>query len=134
MALIMAGTNDLMDRAGAEDVFQSSRALLGACQASGVRSVALGAPDFDEGAMPKGQKAVRGQLAKRLGEWAAEAGEGVCLFVDAAELLPHGPQAVRAGLWERDGLHFSPAGSGKFAAGLAASILPLLLGSAGGGA
>jgi len=48
------------------------------------------------------------------------------MFVNAAALLPFGPTARRAGLWAKDGLHFSIAGARTFGDRLADVLRPLL--------
>mmetsp|Transcript_46640 Transcript_46640/g.131815 ORF Transcript_46640/g.131815 Transcript_46640/m.131815 type:complete len:422 (+) Transcript_46640:92-1357(+) len=48
------------------------------------------------------------------------------LFVNVCSLLPYGPQSRRAGLWEKDGVHFSSDGSRAFGRRLAVLVRPLL--------
>lgn len=47
-------------------------------------------------------------------------------FFNAGALLPHGPKTVRAGLWEKDGVHLTAAGSREFGRRLAFVLQPLV--------
>jgi len=48
------------------------------------------------------------------------------LFVNTAGLLPNGPQSLAAGLWEKDGVHFTAAGSRLLGQRLALVLQPLV--------
>merc|ERR1712032_1029022 len=109
LALIMAGTNDLArnDPSQVEAVTADIQALHAACHAFGVRTVALGIPPRDAVERDALYRRYWQNVNLRLENWAQKTG-GLATFIDTAVLVPFGPSN---GLWEKDGLHLSKAGS-----------------------
>merc|ERR1719277_1088774 len=118
LVLIMAGTNDMGHGAKSGAVLQDLQRLHRLCHERGVPTVAL-APSPAPVA-----GAAREQMRQRfIAELQAlgQRMEGIVACVDPADIVP----ASAPGLWERDGLHFNPAGSRQLGAGLAWLALDL---------
>eukprot|EP00811_Abedinium_folium_P002388 NODE_12190_length_1240_cov_2.490566.p2 GENE.NODE_12190_length_1240_cov_2.490566~~NODE_12190_length_1240_cov_2.490566.p2 ORF type:complete len:194 (+),score=47.85 NODE_12190_length_1240_cov_2.490566:239-820(+) len=128
LALIMAGTNDLGRSPNARAVAREVEALHTACHAHGVRTLALSMPPNRLVGRDSGYTAKWRLLNSSLKTWASGSGRGLTQFVDTAKLVPY-TDATEGLLWERDGLHLSPAGSRQLGERLAEYVRPLLGGA-----
>lgn len=118
LVLIMAGTNDMGHGAKPETILQDLQRLHGLCHERGVPTVALAPPPAPVAGAAREQMRQRfvaelRALSRRM--------DGIVACVDPADIVP----ANAPGLWERDGLHFTPAGSRQVGAGLASLALEL---------
>jgi len=107
LAVIMAGTNDLANFDGAEDVSSSIQKLHGICHAVALRTIALAVPPSRVSCTHNRFGKYRKTVNSCLETWAA-ATNGLATFVETESLVPwtHGSD-----MWEDDGLHLSPVGS-----------------------
>jgi len=138
LALIMAGTNDLSQKQASIDVslkdpqaiVQAVRELHDACHEEGVPTVALSIPPSRAMSTGLGEWAryqKRWMFANGMMKaWAKSpeaSAEGLVGFIDMNEVLP-----FREGtdLWEKDGLHFSAAGSRYVGKAVARRVAPIL--------
>lgn len=124
LALLMAGTNDL-GKHGPEAICRHVQLLHSICHREGVPTVLLLVPP-NKGTSNSPRTRLRWRLLNQLlSDWAQGPGlqEGVLLCVDTNALMPFDPDN---GLWEDDGLHFSPAGSKELGRRLGALLAPLL--------
>lgn len=142
LVLIMAGTNDLLlysktyNMAQPEHIAQALQFAHEECHKLGARTVVLGIPSLSgQCARPETLarlRAVNGRLAawvRLQRQTRSDEGEGRLLgpelFINPDSLLPNGPRARRAGLWERDGIHWSREGALAFGERLARRLRPL---------
>lgn len=118
VVLIMCGTNDLAASIPTDVIVQNLKRLHNACHATGAKTVAMSIPESHAAVKVDWLKAARKEANAAIREWATGAGSQVH-FVDSSSLVPFRQEAVMAGLWEPDGLHFSPKGYEAFGRGLA---------------
>jgi len=141
VALIMVGTNDLgLTTSTPQLIFENIRRLHELCLEEGVRTVAMAIPDTGRAASFRlralGVKPRRREVNGLLAAWARgndsqKEADDLPLarpefFVNPGRLLPHGPETDGAGLWEKDGVHFTAAGSGTLGTRLAVVLRPLV--------
>jgi lysophospholipase L1-like esterase len=113
LAILMAGTNDLGSFIDVSTTQQAVCKLHDICHSRGVPTVVLAAPcTFKES-----QKKFR----RSLGEWSNQA-EHVLAFADPEKMIPRSVPAY----WEKDHIHFSPAGSRALGFALAPVIAEVL--------
>jgi len=127
LAIIMGGTNDLAHGIPLPRIMRALQALHGACWEAGVPTAAMTVPP-NRGigrrtAYAKKWRDLNGQITN----WAAGVGEidAPARIVDVEKLVPFG-SGQKALLWEKDGLHFSPAGYRQLGSGLASHVQSLL--------
>lgn len=136
LVLIMAGTNDLADCDEVPDtpgmIVRNLAQMHSACHAAGIRTVALSIPESSvstSGSFPE-LTAARIAANKELAAWVQKAGSGsmgpLASYIDTEQLIAYDGSSMAKGLWESDGLHFSPAGSKQFGENLAPLLCPLL--------
>ena len=118
VVLIMCGTNDLAAQIPAYMIVQNLKRLHAACHACGAKTVAMSIPESHAAVKVEWLNAARKEANAAIRAWATSAGSQVH-FVDVSSLVPFRQEAVVAGLWEPDGLHFSPKGYAAFGRGLA---------------
>mmetsp|Transcript_128557 Transcript_128557/g.333271 ORF Transcript_128557/g.333271 Transcript_128557/m.333271 type:complete len:430 (+) Transcript_128557:83-1372(+) len=118
LVLIMAGTNDMGHGAQPETILQDLQRLHGLCHERGVPTVALAPPPAPVAGSAREQMRQRFTAKLRA---LSQGMERMVACVDPADIVP----ASALGLWEQDGLHFTPAGSRQFGAGLASLALEL---------
>jgi len=128
LVLIMAGTNDLgQASARPNEICAAVRGLHELCHAEGVRTVALAIPDaggaVDSMTMVPDIRGRRRAANAAIAAWSRSSSKddlpcnGLVsltrpeLFVSIGALMPYGPLARAAGFWEKDGVHFTAAGS-----------------------
>jgi len=127
LAIIMGGTNDLAHRIPVPRIMRALQALHGACWEVGVPTVAMTVPPNHgvgrKTAYAKNWRDLNGQIAN----WAAGVSEidAPAQIGDVEKLVPFG-SGQKALLWEKDGFHFSPAGSRQLGTGLASHVDSLL--------
>eukprot|EP00443_Scrippsiella_acuminata_P128507 CAMPEP_0115718832 /NCGR_PEP_ID=MMETSP0272-20121206/77650_1 /TAXON_ID=71861 /ORGANISM="Scrippsiella trochoidea, Strain CCMP3099" /LENGTH=157 /DNA_ID=CAMNT_0003161405 /DNA_START=15 /DNA_END=488 /DNA_ORIENTATION=+ len=116
-----------------EHVVDHIQRLHEVCHSAGVPSVILSVPPslFAKEASGYGDK--YDEVNFMLQEWARGAdataeSQGVLGYINTEALLPYSEDSL---LWDRDGLHFSRAGSLHFGAQLAERLRPLLRSLAG---
>jgi lysophospholipase L1-like esterase len=120
-AVILAGSNDIVQGASAEDTLPGVLALHEACEQYGVPVVVIPNTDCDMQhhgmcTNPTRQRAELAKLARLIDAHATAAGRAV---VAAREALPM--DDAHADLWD-DSIHFSPAGSRQLAGLVHASM------------
>jgi len=127
LAIIMGGTNDLAHGIPLSRIMRALQTLHGACWEAGVPTVAMTVPPNRGVGMrttyAKNWRDLNGQISN----WAAGVGKlgAPASIVDTEKLVPFG-SGQKALLWEKDGLHFSPAGSRQLGRGLASHVESLL--------
>ncbi|CAE8614869.1 unnamed protein product, partial [Polarella glacialis] len=142
LALVVAGGSDLGLRGEpAKDVAGSLRSMLKLARRSrGVaRTVASAVPDCGGeaerslfGATLRARlQATNDILASWVREGTPPARSGSAedmpdLFLNPGSMLPYGPRAVRAGFWEKDGVHLSIVGARLLGERLARALLHLV--------
>jgi lysophospholipase L1-like esterase len=132
--LILCGTNDLADKVPAEQIVSNISALHKIAHDFGARTVAMTIPESHAATKVDWLREARIKANVAIRKWASSQPTSQVKLVDAAALVPYSEAAVRAGLWEFDGLHMSKLGYEKFGRGLhplvadfvAASELPPL--------
>jgi len=126
LAIIMGGTNDLAHGTPLPRILRALQALHGACWEVGVPTVAMTVPpNHCVGRRTAYAKNWR-DLNRQIASWAVSGETNApARIVDVEKLVPFG-SGQKALLWERDGLHFSPAGSRQLGSGLASHVESLL--------
>jgi len=126
LALIMAGTNDLADLDGAQDIASSIQKLHSTCHEVALHTVALAIPPSKATCVSKRFGKFHKTVNASLETW-ANATNGLATFVQTESLVPwtHG-----SNLWEEDGLHLSPLGSSVLGCKLAPLVCTVLLSQA----
>ncbi|CAE8718428.1 unnamed protein product [Polarella glacialis] len=119
LVIIMSGTNDMGMGASQDAILTDLSRLHSACHDRGVPTVALAPPPAPIGGPQR--EVARRCLADRIRALAASS-PGMLACIDPADLVPMG-----LAFWERDGLHFSPAGSCLLGERLAAVAAEKLL-------
>mmetsp|Transcript_52010 Transcript_52010/g.123837 ORF Transcript_52010/g.123837 Transcript_52010/m.123837 type:complete len:341 (+) Transcript_52010:129-1151(+) len=124
VVMLMAGTNDFGQPGGAshQEVTLALKGLHEMCHKDGVPTIVLSIPDVGSSAslakplerfQRKGYKTVNGALAawtRELNQATDGAHPGI-KFVSTRALLPAGPKMQRKRYWEKDGVHWTVAGS-----------------------
>jgi len=127
LAIIMGGTNDLAKRIPLPRIMRALQELHGTCWEAGVPTVAMTVPpNHGVGRRTAYAKNWR-DLNRQIAKWGAGVGEidAPARIVDVETLVPFGC-GQKALLWEKDGLHFSPAGSRQLGRSLASHVKSLL--------
>uniref|UniRef100_A0A7S1FBH5 SGNH hydrolase-type esterase domain-containing protein n=1 Tax=Noctiluca scintillans TaxID=2966 RepID=A0A7S1FBH5_NOCSC len=115
LVILMTGTNDIGQGMHPRGVLEDICTLHTMCHAQGIPTVAIGPPMVSKGAVA----VRRDELASLLGQWARET-PLVDVYADIQDLVPHrGPNTH----WDKDDLHFSPAGSAALGVKLAREVL-----------
>jgi len=105
-AIIMAGTNDMGHGLPEQQILRDLRALHQLCHKHGVATAALMPPPLSAAKPNPARESKRLRLCKAIAKLCSTMPHTVACM-DPAELVP----ANNAIFWERDTLHFSPAGS-----------------------
>merc|ERR1712154_752072 len=129
-----------MTSAAPAQIFSCIQELHNMCHAEGVPTIALAIPDTARhlrGLHTRMTAPRRREVNSLLAQWTRSgSNEGRCegcryklpeLFVNPGALLPFGPKARRAGLWERDAVHFTCKGSRVLGTRLAKVLRPLVV-------
>lgn len=128
LVLIMLGTNDVAEYTNSEYIFKNIKKLHAICHKARTRTAILSIPEseflFEEPADTLCNERWQ-EVNLLLKGWASteEAAGLVSLHVDTGNLVPW---TEHGGLFERDGLHFTPAGSRQLGTLLAPLLLPHL--------
>lgn len=124
LAIILAGTNDLLRGASPESVLSDVRKLHAACHAVGVPTVALIPPVKKLGSA----RTMQQRAASLLVEWSKTIPLVVATF-DVEKVVPRKP----VGLWDSDEVHMAASGQDAFGERLGERLacLPLLAQRAG---
>jgi lysophospholipase L1-like esterase len=116
LAIILAGTNDVGYRAGAEAVMTALRGLHAAAHQCGVPTLAVGIPPSAFQVRDGVAAATVADVNRGMREW--------CAVEPMADYEPHPVDTYEPGgaLWSVDGLHLSPEGYRATGEGLAAAV------------
>lgn len=122
LVIILAGTNDLIMKHDAQDIFNAAVQLHRSCFAQSLPTVAVLPPIVTD--VPS-MRQILNNFQVLMRKWVSTSGDGLPLsLLDSEELVP---RASNVPLWEPDEFHLSPAGSQELGRKLAAAVKPFLV-------